>query len=68
MIMHYVNDASMYRKLNSNTDMKIHANLKKLLKKFSKSFTEPEQKFLNEKSFENSNFFVTAMGFKSTTT
>ena len=68
MIMHYVNDASMYRKLNSNIDMKIHANLKKLLKKFSKSFTEPEQKFLNEKSFKNSNFCVTAMGVKSTTT
>ena len=37
--------------------MKIHKNLKKLLHKYNKCFTESEQKFLNEKSFETSNFY-----------
>ena len=45
--MQQVDDASTYKKLNSNIDMKIHKNLKKLLNKYSKSFTEPEQKLLN---------------------
>ena len=37
--------------------MKIHKNLKKLLHKYNKCFTESEQKFMNEKSFEASNFY-----------
>ena len=37
--------------------MKIRKNLKKLLHKYNKFFTESEQKFLNEKSFETSNFY-----------
>ena len=37
--------------------MKIHTNLKKFLHKYHKCFTESEQKFLNEKSFETCNFF-----------
>ena len=31
--------------------------MKKLLHKYNKCFTESEQKFLNEKSFETSNFY-----------
>ena len=37
--------------------MKIHKNLKIFLQKHSKCFTESEPKFLNEKSFETSNFY-----------
>ena len=57
MIMQHLDDASTYKKLDLNIDMKIHKNLKKLLHKYNKCFTESEQKFLNEKSFETSNFY-----------
>ena len=57
MIMQHLNDASTYKKLDLNIDMKIHKNLKKLLHKYNKCFTESEQKFLNEKSFETSDFY-----------
>ena len=57
MIMHHLDDASTYKKLDLNIDMKIHKNLKKLLHIYNKCFTESEQKFPNEKSFETSNFY-----------
>ena len=57
MIMQHLDDASTYKKLDLNIDMKIHKNLKKLLHKYNKCFTESEKKFLNEKSFETSNFY-----------
>ena len=57
VIMQYLDDASTYKKLELNIDMKIHKNLKKLLHKYNKCFTESEQKFLNEKFFETSNFY-----------
>ena len=37
--------------------MKIHKKLKKLSNKYIKCFTESEQKFPTEKSFEISNFY-----------
>ena len=37
--------------------MKIYKNLKKCLHKYKKCFTESEQKFLNEKSFETYNIY-----------
>ena len=37
--------------------MKIYKNLKTLLHKYNKCFIESEQKFMNEKSFETSNFY-----------
>ena len=52
MIMQHLDDASTCKKLDLNIDMKIYKNLKKLLHKYKKCFTESEQKFLNEKSFE----------------
>ena len=58
MMMQHLDDASTYKKLDLNIDMKIHKNLKKLLHRYNKCFTESEQKFLNEKSFETSNFYV----------
>ena len=57
MIMQHLDHASTYKKLDLNIDMKIHKNLKKLLHKYSKCFAESEQKFLNEKSFQTSNFY-----------
>ena len=57
MIMQHLDDASTYKILDLNIDMKIHENLKKLLHRYNKCFTESEQKFLNEKSFETSNFY-----------
>ena len=57
MMMQHLDDASTYKKLDLNIDMKIHKNLKKLLHRYNKCFTESEQKFLNEKSFETSNFY-----------
>ena len=57
MIMQHLNDASTYKNLDLNIDMKIHKILRKLLHKYNKCFTESEQKFLNEKSFETSNFY-----------
>ena len=57
MIVQHLDDASTYKKLDMNIDMKIHKNLKKLLHKYNKCFTEPEQKLLNEKSFETRNFY-----------
>ena len=57
MVVQHLDDASTYKKLDINIDMKIHKNLKKLLHKYNKCFTESEQKLLNEKSFETSNFY-----------
>ena len=57
IIMQHLDDASTYKKFDLNIDMKIHKNLKKLLHKYNKCFTESEQKFLNERSFETSNFY-----------
>ena len=57
IIMKHLDDASTYKKLDLNIDMKIHKNLRKLLHKYNKCFTESEQKFLNEKSFKTSNFY-----------
>ena len=57
MIMQHLDDASGYKKLDMNIDMKMQKNLEKLLSKYNKCFTESEQKFLNEKSFETSNFY-----------
>ena len=57
MIMQHLDDASIYKKLDLNIDMKIHKNLKKFLHKYNKCVTESEQKFLNEKSFKTSNFY-----------
>ena len=57
MIMQHLDDASTYKKLDLNRDLIIHKNLKKLLNKWNKYFTKSEQKFLNEKSFEISNFY-----------
>ena len=57
MIMQHLDDASPYKKLDLNIDMKIHKNLKMLLHKYNKCFTESEQKFMNEKSLETSNFY-----------
>ena len=37
--------------------MKIYKNLETLLHKYNKCFIESEQKFMNEKSFETSNFY-----------
>ena len=45
--------------------MKIHKNLKKLLHKYNKSFTESEQKFLNENFFETSSFYGLPKNHKS---
>ena len=55
--MQHLDDASTYKKLDLNIDMKINKNLIKLLHKYNKCFTESAQKFLNEKSFETSNFY-----------
>ena len=52
MIMQHLDDSNTYSKLDLNIDMKIPKNLKKLLHKYRKRFTQSEQKFLNEKSFE----------------
>ena len=57
MIMKHLDDASTYKKLDLNIDMKIHKNLKKRLHKYNKCFTKSEQKFLNEKSLETSKFY-----------
>ena len=57
LITQHRNDASTYKKLDLNIDMKIHKNLNKFLNKYYKCFTESGQKFLNEKSFETSNFY-----------
>ena len=57
MIMQHLDDASTYKKLDLNIDMKIHKNLEKLLHKYNKCFTESKQKFLKEKSFETSTFY-----------
>ena len=57
MIMQHLDDASTYKKLDLNIDMKINKNLKKLLHICNKCFTESVQKFTNEKSFETSNFY-----------
>ena len=57
MIMQHLDDVSTYKKIDLNIDMKIHKNLKIFLQKHNKCFTESEQKFLNEKSFETSNFY-----------
>ena len=56
IIMQHLDDASTYKKLDLNIGMKIHKNFKKLLHKYNKCFAESGQKFLNEKSFETSNF------------
>ena len=48
MIMQNLDDASTYKRLDSNIGMKIHKNLKKLLHKYNKCLTESEQKFLGE--------------------
>ena len=50
-------DASTYKKLDLNIDRKVYENLKNLLHKYSKCFTESKQKVLNKKSFETSNFY-----------
>ena len=55
MIMQHLDDTTTYQKLDFNIDMKIIKKLKKLLHKYKKSFTEPEQEFLNKKSFKTSN-------------
>ena len=55
--MQHLDDASTYKNLDLNIEMKIPKHLKKLLHKYSKCFIESEQKFLNEKSFETSNFY-----------
>ena len=55
--MQHLDDASTCKQLDLNIDMKIRKNLKKLLHKYNKFFTESEQKFLNEKSLETSNFY-----------
>ena len=57
MIMQNLDEASTYKKLDLNIDMEIQKNLKKLLQKYNTCFTESDQNFLNEKSFETSNFF-----------
>ena len=57
MIRQHLDDASRYKKLDLNMHMKIHKNLKKLLRKHNECFTESERKFKNEKSFETSNFY-----------
>ena len=57
IIMQHLDDASTYKILDLNIDMKIRKNFKKLLHKYNKCFTESEQKFLNEKSFKTSNFY-----------
>ena len=57
MIMQHFNDASTYKKLDLNIDMKISKNLKMLLHKYNKCFREYEQKFLDKKSFEISNVY-----------
>ena len=54
--MQHLEDASTYQKLNFKINMKILKNLNKLLNKYCKSFTEPEQKFLTEKFVKISNF------------
>ena len=45
------------KKLDFNIETKIQKKFKKLLHKYNKCFTESEQKFLDEKSFETSNFY-----------
>ena len=57
MIMQHLHDAGTYKILDLNIDMKIAKNLKKLLHKYKNCFTESEQNYLNEKSFETSNFY-----------
>ena len=57
MIMQHLDYARTSKKLDLNIDMKIRKNLKKLLHKYKKCFTESEQKLLNEKSFKTSNFY-----------
>ena len=57
MIMQQLDDASTCKKLDLNIYMKIYKNLKKLLHKYKKCFTESEQNFLNEKSFETNNIY-----------
>ena len=57
MIMQHFNDASTYKILDLNIDMEIRKNLKKLLHKYNKCFTEYEQKFLNKKPLETSNVY-----------
>ena len=55
--MQQLDDASTCKKLDLNIGMKIYKNLKKRLHKYKKCFTESEQKFLNEKSFETYNIY-----------
>ena len=57
MIMQHLDDASTCKKLDLNMNMKLYKDLKKLLHKYKKCFTESEQKFLNEKSFETNNIY-----------
>ena len=57
MIMQHLYDASTYKKLDVNIDMKTHKKFEKFLHKYSKCFAESEQIFLNGKSFEASNFY-----------
>ena len=65
MTMKHLDDASTYKKVDSNIEMKIHKNLKKFLNKYNKCFMESEQKFLNEKSFKISNFYSLPKTHKS---
>ena len=63
--MQHLDDANTYKKFDLTIDMKIHKNLKKLLHKYNKCFTESEQKFLSEKSFEISDFHGLPKMYKS---
>ena len=55
--MQHLDDANTCKKLDLSIGMKIYKNLKKCLHKYKKCFTESEQKFLNEKSFETNNIY-----------
>ena len=57
LIVQHLPDTGTYKKLDLNIDIKIHKNLKKLLHKYNNCFTESEQKYLDQKSFETNNFY-----------
>ena len=53
--MGHLDDASTYEKLDLNIYIKIHKKFEKAFTQYF--FTESEQKFLTEKSFETSNSY-----------
>ena len=67
--MQHLLDKNSYKKLKTRLlhQQKIQSNLLRFPRKYKMCFTEPESKFLNDKQYEVSNFYVLPKIHKSMT-